>query len=95
MIGLQDMSNDSSNFIAQILNDYRCDEDILIFWGQDFLKSIGISNVSLKNALSAKILNCYYSAGVKKAFVHPGIKNKSKQSRLKSFDKLIVGKTYW
>lgn len=95
MIGSQDILNDSSNFITQILNNSKCSEDILIFWGQAFLKNIGILNLNLKNALSAKFSTCYYSSGVKKAFIHPGTKNKSGQSRLKSFDKLIAGKIYW
>ena len=95
MIGFRDLLNDCATFITKILNGSNCNEDILIFWGQNFLNNIGISNVNLQNALTAKKANCYYSAGSKKAFVHPSTTNKNGQSRLKSFDKLIAGKNYW
>lgn len=95
MIGFRDLLNDCATFITKILNDSNCNEDILIFWGQNFLNNIGISNVNLQNALISKAANCYYSAGAKKAFVHPGTKNDSGNSRFKSFDNLIIGRVYW
>lgn len=95
MIGSSDLLNDCATFIIKILNDSNCNEDILIFWGQSFLDNIGISNVNLQNALTSKTANCYYSAGAKKAFVHPGTRNNSGKSRFQSFDNLIFGRVYW
>ena len=95
MIGSQDKLNDCSKFISDILTNPNCNEDILIFWGQKFLKNIGIKNTNLKTALSIHSSSCYYSAGSKQAFVHPSEKTHKKNSRLHSFDSLINNKAYW
>ena len=95
MVGSKDTYNDCSDFISDVLNKSNRTEDILLFWGQSYVKKHGISNTNLTATLNALYPQCFYSAGSKGGFVHPSQKDKNKNSRFKSFRPLVIGAQYW
>lgn len=95
MIGLSDICNDCSNFINDVLNHPNRKEDILLFWGQQFIKNYGISNTNLTTTLNSLYSQCFYSASIRKKFIHPSTKDKNGTSRFKSFELLVTGNQYW